>query len=276
MAKLQERISLLAQRVGTECKTIKAEIGTLANLSTTDKANLVAALNEVNSALSSLTSTVGTNTSSISTINTKIAELESALDALEGVVASSTNIDDANVSEATTYSSSKITSEITAAKQAVKDDLLNGAGEAFDTLGELATLIEENQDAIAALEALAAGHVKYTEAQTITDEQKSIARSNIGAASQSAVEAAQAKAEQGVTDAATAQATANQAQSEVDALETEVAGVKTTAQQGVTDAAAAKSAADAAQADVDALETAIGDTDTDFVALFEESLNASE
>ncbi len=237
MATLSERLTLLAQRVGTECNTLHSNLGALANLTTAEKGNLVAALNSVQSALTSLTSTVGGNTSSITSINGKIAELESALDALEGVVASSTNIDDANVSEATTYSSSKIASEITAAKQAVKDDLLNGAGEAYDTLKELGDLIRANQDAIASLETLAAGHVKYTEAQTITDEQKTIARNNIGAASQAAVEAAQTQADKGVADAATA-----------------------------------KSAADAAQADVDALSEAVGATDTDLVSLFEQKL----
>lgn len=39
----------------------------------------------------------------------------------------------------------------------VKDDLLNGAGEAYDTLKELADLIDENQDAISVLEDVATG-----------------------------------------------------------------------------------------------------------------------
>ena len=38
----------------------------------------------------------------------------------------------------------------------VKNDLLNGAGEAYDTLKELGELIDENQDAIGALETVAA------------------------------------------------------------------------------------------------------------------------
>ncbi len=40
-----------------------------------------------------------------------------------------------------------------------KDDLLNGAGEAYDTLKELGELIDENQDAIDALETIAHGKV---------------------------------------------------------------------------------------------------------------------
>ena len=43
------------------------------------------------------------------------------------------------------------------AAQKVKDDLLNGAGSAYDTLKELGELIDENVDAIEALESVAAG-----------------------------------------------------------------------------------------------------------------------
>lgn len=272
MATLQERMSLFAQRVGTECKSIHEEIGTLANLSTTEKASLVAALNEVNAALSTLSGTVSTNGGDIAQLKLDMDAVEKAVEDLEGVVAAQTNIDDANVGTATTYSSSKIVSEITAAKQEVKNDLLNGAGEAADTLKELADLIKVNEDAIDALEALAAGHVKYTEAQTITDEQKGIARTNIGAASQAAVEAAQTQADKGVTDAAAAKAAADAAQGDVDALD----GRVTTAEgeidtlQSEMDAVEAKAADN--EAAISALSTAIGDTDTDLVALFEASL----
>ena len=41
------------------------------------------------------------------------------------------------------------------AANAVKNDLLNGAGEAYDTLKELGDLIDDNQDAISALETVA-------------------------------------------------------------------------------------------------------------------------
>lgn len=180
MATLAENVSLLATRVGTEIKATKGMVGDLTILSTTAKDSAVAAINEVKSAVSDL----------------------------EGIVASSTNIDDANVSSATTYSSSKIVSEITAAKQAVKDDLLGGAGEAYDTLKELGALIDTNKDAIDALEALAAGHVKFDGAQSLTAEQQAQARTNIGAAS--------------AADCTAAKAAADAAQADVDALEAAV------------------------------------------------------
>lgn len=188
---LPEKTALLATRIGTECKTLRAEIqaqaakvGDLATLTGTQKTTIVAALNE------------------------QIA----ALKALEGEVEALTQIDDTQVSESTTYSSSKITSEITAAKQAVKDDLLGGAGTAYDTLKELADLIQTNQDAITALQALAAGHVKYDGAQELTDEQKAQARSNIGAASSAEATAAKNAAEA--------------AQADVDALEAKLGDIE--------------------------------------------------
>ena len=41
-----------------------------------------------------------------------------------------------------------IRAEITSATSALKNDLLNGAGDAYDTLKELGDLIDDNQDAI--------------------------------------------------------------------------------------------------------------------------------
>lgn len=50
-----------------------------------------------------------------------------------------------------------IRAEITTATSSLKDELLNGAGEAYDTLKELGDLIDENHDAIDALEIVATG-----------------------------------------------------------------------------------------------------------------------
>ncbi len=51
----------------------------------------------------------------------------------------------------------------------VKDDLLNGAGDAYDTLKELADLIAENDDAIGALETVAAGKANADHGHGISD-----------------------------------------------------------------------------------------------------------
>jgi chromosome segregation ATPase len=204
MTTFSEQINNLAVRAATECKTLHTKIGTLANLNTNDKTAVVAAINEVktqiNSAVTSvndlstrLTTVEGqqsTNTGDIGTLKTSVSTLQSTLstlstkvDSLEDQIESATNIDDTKSSTTTTYSSSKIASEITAAKQAVKNDLLGGAGEAYDTLKELADLITTNQDAIEALQTIAGGAVRYDQAQSLTDTQKTQARSNVGAAS---------------------------------------------------------------------------------------------
>ena len=50
-----------------------------------------------------------------------------------------------------------IKTKIDESAENVKNDLLNGAGDAYDTLKELGDLINENVDAIDALETIAAG-----------------------------------------------------------------------------------------------------------------------
>ena len=56
-----------------------------------------------------------------------------------------------------TLSSAKTYTDTATAK--IKDDLLNGAGAAYDTLKELGDLIDDNQDAIDALETVASSKV---------------------------------------------------------------------------------------------------------------------
>ena len=70
---------------------------------------------------------------------------------------------DANVKldEAKTYADNAAT--------AVKNDLLNGAGTAYDTLKELGDLIDDNTDAIGALETVAAGKADVDHTHAIAD-----------------------------------------------------------------------------------------------------------
>lgn len=140
------QINNLAKQVGEDIKTLSGYIGSLDDLTTTAKASLVVALNELKASL-------GTQ--------------------------SSAGIDDDSTSSSTTWSSSKISTAVSDAITA----LVNGAPETLDTLKELADAIETNGDAISALQTIAAGHVKYDEAQSLTDEQQTQARDNIGAAS---------------------------------------------------------------------------------------------
>lgn len=60
-------------------------------------------------------------------------------------------------------------SAATTAANKVKNDLLNGAGTAYDTLKELGDLIDANQDAIDALETVASGKADKTHGHAISD-----------------------------------------------------------------------------------------------------------
>ena len=72
----------------------------------------------------------------------------------------------------------------------LKNELLGGAGEAFDTLKELQTILENGKAEVEALKELAAGHVKYDGAQSLTASQQAQARENIGAVSEAEMDAA--------------------------------------------------------------------------------------
>jgi len=51
----------------------------------------------------------------------------------------------------------------------IKNELLNGAGDAYDTLKELGDLIDNNADAIDALETIAAGKADQTHSHAISE-----------------------------------------------------------------------------------------------------------
>ena len=71
----------------------------------------------------------------------------------------------AKLTEAKNYADSAASS----AANTVKNDLLNGAGEQYDTLKELSDLINENTDALDALETIATGKADKTHTHAISD-----------------------------------------------------------------------------------------------------------
>ena len=149
---LQVRIESLVLRLAAEFKTIYGQVGTLANLSTTDKTNLVSSINELRSQIS--------------------------------VLAGITVIDDANsAATSTTFSASKITGLL----DALKADLLGGADAAFDTLKELQTAILSDESGIAALLTAVDKRVRFDAAQSLTAPEQTQARQNIGAIAAAAI-----------------------------------------------------------------------------------------
>lgn len=226
MATFEQQIHDLATAVGTKCRVLNTKIGALTSLSTTDKSSIVAAINEIKTSVTGLANTlnsystrlstaesgVSTNKaelttakSNISTLQSTIATLSADLDALELAVANKATIDDEATATTSVWSSSKVSSSITAAKQAVKDEILGGVGEAFDTLLELQQAIGANKDLIESFETIAAGHVKFDGAQELTDAQKTQARENIGAANSVDTEALTTRVTNVETKASTTQ-----------------------------------------------------------------------
>ena len=155
MATLETRITNLATRIATECKALRTLLNgnqpSLAALSTTDKTNLVAALNEV----------------------------KGLADAATAAAAGAALIDDAtNASLTRTYSVTKIRDLVTTSIAA----LTTGAPAALDTLDELAAALGDDANFAATVTAALSNRVRVdTGAQGLTAGQRANARANIDA-----------------------------------------------------------------------------------------------
>ncbi len=145
---LATRIESLVIRVAQEFNDVRAKAGNLANLTTTDKSNLVAAINE-----------------------------------LQAAVVSSAVIDDAHIAATTTYSSNKIVSLL----DALKTEILGGADAAYDTLVEIQQLLQNGTSGLDALLSAVNNRVRFDAAQSLTVAEQLQARSNIGAVAASDV-----------------------------------------------------------------------------------------
>jgi hypothetical protein len=157
MADMTTRIQNLATRIATECKSIRTLLNgntaDLSSLTTTAKGNLVLAINELKQELQALGASGG------ATIN-------------DASIASTTQ----------TYSITKIRDELTATAQAVKDEILDGAGAAYDTLAELQALLQGDATEIAALNTAIGNRVRFdVNTQNLNATQRQNARTNIDA-----------------------------------------------------------------------------------------------
>ena len=144
---LASRLSDLATRIATECKALRTLINgnatDLSALSTTAKSNLVVAINE----------------------------LKTAVDAAGGAA-----INDATTATNSTWSSSKMTAEISSAVAA----LVNGASATLDTLNELAVALGNDANFSATVTSALANRLRVDAAQTLNAAQQLQACSNLG------------------------------------------------------------------------------------------------
>ena len=98
--------------------------------------------------------------------NEKIDELQEVLDNKASLMHDHDGDYDAKGSADTALESAKTYTDFVANK--VKNDLLNGAGPAYDTLKELGEFIDENVEAIDALETIASNKADSTHTHTVT------------------------------------------------------------------------------------------------------------
>lgn len=152
---LELKLIAITQAIGGDIKTLTANQGSLASLSTTAKSSLVAAINE-------LVTTIG---------------------GMGGGVAINDAAGDGNTTE--TWSANKIFDSIEAAKTAVTNSLVNGASAALDTLNELAAALGNDANFATTIATEIANRVRYDAAQTLSGPQQTQARANIGAAAAS-------------------------------------------------------------------------------------------
>lgn len=145
---LAAQINSLASSIGADIKDLRTKQGTLTSLSTTAKANLVAAINELYSMLGSAGAQINDTAG------------------------------DGNTTE--TWSADKIFDTIEAAKLAVKNDLVAGAGATLDTLNELASALGNDPNFATTLATEMGKRVRFDAAQTLSAAEKLQACNNIG------------------------------------------------------------------------------------------------
>ena len=151
---IETRIIALAEAIGADIKALKNADGSLGSLTTTTKTNLVAAINEVRALAAAASGGGG------------------------GAV-----INDAGTTTADVWSASKIQEVVTASALSTKNELINGAGAALDTLQELAAALGNDANYAATVAGQIAKRVRFDAAQTLTAPEKTQVLANIGAAS---------------------------------------------------------------------------------------------
>lgn len=173
---LATNVSNLATRIATEVKAVRALSGDLASLDTTAKSSLVAAVNELSTAIAGVASDLSTLDSSvtgdISSIESAISSIQSDISSLQSDLANLdvsgqvlALIDDAATSTTTVWSSNKTSSEISSAVAAVVDM----APSALDTLNELAAALGDDANYASTITTALSGKANATHSHAISD-----------------------------------------------------------------------------------------------------------
>ena len=145
---LETKLILLAQSIGADIKSLTNKQGDLTSLSTTAKSNFVSAINE---------------------LYTMVGNAGAAINDAVGDGATSV-----------TWSANKIFDTIEAAKTTVKNELVNGAAAALDTLNELSAALNNDPNFAATIATDLSNRIRYDAVQTLNTAQKLQACTNIG------------------------------------------------------------------------------------------------
>lgn len=143
---METKIIALAQAIGADVKLLTANQGDLSALPTTAKDNLVNAIAEIHA-----------------TADGMIDDTGSASD-----------------SSAITWSADKIQSELVSAQNAVKNELIDGAGAALDTFKELSAALGDDPNFAETIATGLNNRVRFDQEQTLTAAEKLTACTNIG------------------------------------------------------------------------------------------------
>ena len=149
---LASNLGDLATRLATECKALRTLMNNnaadLSALSTSAKSTIVAAINELQSEINALASTPSV-------------------------------INDAATGSASTWSSTKISTEINAEIVAALNDLVDGAPGAIDTLNELAAAIGDDANFATTVTTALGKRLRFDAAQTLTGPEQTQAQTNL-------------------------------------------------------------------------------------------------
>lgn len=161
-----------ATRVGTECKALRTLVnGNAADLSaltTSNKASLVAAINEI---VGAGAAAAGINDATTSTTTTWSS---SKIATFTGGGGGGAGIDDSAVSSGTVWSSNKTNTTINA--------VIGTAPTGLNTLGKVATALNSDPNYAATTTTALNNRVRVDSAQSFNGTQQTQGRSNIGAA----------------------------------------------------------------------------------------------
>lgn len=156
MELLTAQILSLANIIGVDTNALISAIGTLSDLQTTNKTSVVAAINEVNTKASTPQESTGAQINDMA-VEGALTEVWSADKVIKVLALLETNL-----------------------ATAIKDELIGGAGAAFDTFKELADAINSDPTFATTIATALNKRVRFDAAQTLTQAEKLQACTNIG------------------------------------------------------------------------------------------------